>query len=49
MWRSNVAKPDWDKIGKANGVSPSIAEDMAKGWEAEMSRQEVEHEPDWIG
>ena len=50
MWRTSGMNPDWETIGKANGVSPIMAEDMAKGWEAEMSRQEIQdREPDWIG
>jgi len=50
MWRANATQPDWDKIGKINGVSAVMAEDMARGWEAEMARQDLEdREPEWIG
>ena len=46
-WDSNRINPDWETIAKQNNVTPEDAEDMARSWEYEMSRQDTE--PDWIG
>tara|TARA_R100000742_G_C4277438_1_gene99304 strand:+ start:257 stop:448 length:192 start_codon:yes stop_codon:yes gene_type:complete len=49
-WTSNKTNPDWEQIGKNNGVSAKAAKEYALGWEEEMTRQDLEdREPEWIG